>query len=1322
MARRIGIAVIVVVAVIGLVVTAALAWASSPAGTRFIAQQLRVGLQRQLGVDALFTELDLGLLPPRVGIFGIHVQAPAWGLYCRAEEAEFSPEPLALLSGVFEVREIYLGSPDCVAEVGELEIDELLAEGDDGDGRVPVPLARFTRFGAIALSEGNFAVRIHDPGRLGEVEVSVEGIGLDLTGGEAAEARVLIGRSAVNWTDGDKTVAEALLGIELRAQIASDAIDIRHLNLRAEGAELHARDAHLPLPLWPKGMDVAELTLRVQLEDLARLPLGLPCMTGEASFIGEASVSRGAQGENLVFAKGRATLEQARVDDFVIGTLAAKFNLAPEGISIEEARLEAAGGVLDLSGHMAFDETLTTTVDLRLDDIELAALLEQVTVSDAYVMQHMTGPMHLSGTLTPLRLAGNVDIDVRDHTVFSDSFRAMAPPRVLYVPKVRVRGQVELTERTLIGTGLSAEFGSTRLAIGMRFDFDSPPTYDIDARSADFHMEDVRTVAGLEFRGHGPLHCRISGVLWDPKITAEVSMEGFGIESFSFDRVSTKVEYSDFVLAFPGAHVEWDHSGASTQDFIIDFDAPGGTNIRAQVDSERVEITELADMFGADLSPYGKVAGRVSGQVGVSYKVSRDALELEAAVRHDQLELLGEKFGSGTANLRLDGTGLTLTELTLPKGRGAITVSGTRAHTGGLSFVAVASAVDTTSIDNPLLAKIGLSASAQAFAVVEGTLESPRLKVDLSVGRTLFRGSSYGPSKLELQYSGDLLTARGTLLGGLVELEHGKLDFIKDQFALEAFYRDLDILRLLAVDAGEHRAGLVVTGELGLSGQLAAQPGWTGHVELTQLGASFGQFSFTNEERLSLTAKAGVFSVTQARLKGQDISLELGGTFTQEEMNLSLEGQAQLRRLSSLVDALESADGDLLFSVSARGPFDAPTLRGAASVRGARAAFVGVPHPFEQISADIAMSPKVIRLTEASAKFAGGTVGLEGELRLSGTNVDGYWFRAQADEISPMIIENLQLSVSTSQAGIVLRSPRQPGELPTVTGDLEVEELKYTQDIRVLELQDLNVDRLSGKQVSTKRALLYDQAGDFVSFDVRLHGDRNLLARNNLFDADLAIDDVYNPLRIVGTNQRFGLLGRLRSRSGLVRFAGKSFEVQSASVDFNDPTRPDNPRFRVVADGQIRDWKVTLTADGTVDDYEIKLSSQPYLSKEDIVFLVLTGLTKAENRQFGGNALSLGAPVLGQLGPGGNTIPAEVQVYSAYSEKAGTDTTRLALGRWLNEDIWVSLSSSVGAERDVSANVDYKINDWFSVMSGYENDNEGQVGNVGLDLKFRLEF
>jgi len=113
-------------------------------------------------------------------------------------------------------------------------------------------------------------------------------------------------------------------------------------------------------------------------------------------------------------------------------------------------------------------------------------------------------------------------------------------------------------------------------------------------------------------------------------------------------------------------------------------------------------------------------------------------------------------------------------------------------------------------------------------------------------------------------------------------------------------------------------------------------------------------------------------------------------------------------------------------------------------------------------------------------------------------------------------------------------------------------------------------------------------------------------------------------------------------------------------------------------------------------------------------------MTKTEHGQLSG--MAVGGQFLDQFGPSGESIPLEVQVYNQYSEKAGADTTRVSLGRWVTPDVWMSFSSGIGQERDVEANLDYKISDKLSASAGYEDDRESQTGNWGLDLKFRLEF
>jgi hypothetical protein len=417
--------------------------------------------------------------------------------------------------------------------------------------------------------------------------------------------------------------------------------------------------------------------------------------------------------------------------------------------------------------------------------------------------------------------------------------------------------------------------------------------------------------------------------------------------------------------------------------------------------------------------------------------------------------------------------------------------------------------------------------------------------------------------------------------------------------------------------------------------------------------------------------------------------------------------------------------------------YAAVSFRGRAEVADGAVDIRGFPSPFEDIKGQVELGAKVIRFTDFTATTAGGSVEVDGQLTLAGLDVDDYRFRAKARGLELKPLADLSFTASTVEEGLLLKPGKilaLPGgasrRLPTITGDVEISDLRYSRDLRMVQVSDLTVDRLTGTKTRLTRPRVFEEKNDKFAFDIRLHGSRSLKVRNNILDADLRIDDVEDPLRLVGTNQIFGFRGRVLGTRGQLRFAGKRFKLRYAAVSFRDPLRPDNPHFRVTADGQVRDWRVTISAEGTVDEYEIRLTSQPFLSKEDVVFLLLTGMTRAEHRQFGSSGLSgIGAPLLDQMGPGGELIPLEVQIYSEYSERAGTDTTRVSLGRWVTEDIWIALSSSVGQERDIKANLDYKIGeglfnpgDSLSLSADYENDNESQIGNVGLGFKYRLEF
>ena len=97
----------------------------------------------------------------------------------------------------------------------------------------------------------------------------------------------------------------------------------------------------------------------------------------------------------------------------------------------------------------------------------------------------------------------------------------------------------------------------------------------------------------------------------------------------------------------------------------------------------------------------------------------------------------------------------------------------------------------------------------------------------------------------------------------------------------------------------------------------------------------------------------------------------------------------------------------------------------------------------------------------------------------------------------------------------------------------------------------------------------YDPSRDFIELDIRVLQRRPFEVRNNLVDFDIAIEDDERPFRIVGTNQRPGVLGTLSIPRGTMVFRSASFEVRRGTIVLDDPNRI-HPRFDVLAATEIR--------------------------------------------------------------------------------------------------------------------------------------------------------
>jgi translocation and assembly module TamB len=472
---------------------------------------------------------------------------------------------------------------------------------------------------------------------------------------------------------------------------------------------------------------------------------------------------------------------------------------------------------------------------------------------------------------------------------------------------------------------------------------------------------------------------------------------------------------------------------------------------------------------------------------------------------------------------------------------------------------------------------------------------------------------------------------------------------------------------------------------------------------------------------------------------------------------LALEAQLtpiDMAVLPSLVPSVERATGRVQGDLKVSGRLRAPAIAGELHAVADDVQIHGLSTALTDVRIDARATSEEIAATGV-ASVAGGSVSFQAAIPLHGFVPGALDSRitvrsvhvAPADGISAAVDADLSLSYEHKTAAAA--------SLPRITGDVTLASFGYTRPVT------FNVDLTSTRAKRTK-VDAYDPALDLVDFDVRVHARTPLVMKNNLVEVQLAIDS--GVLEVTGTNQRLGLRGVLRTLpGGRFHFQASEFEVQQGFIRFEDPTRID-PSVDITAVTEYRRytdtsagaaagagagvgptaastgstrggslWRITLHAFGDAEDVRVEMTSEPALSQEDIVLLLMVGMTRAELDQLQASGIgeSVALNVLGAASGADRAVKQALPIIddfrfgSAYSTVTGKTEPQLTVGKRLTNDLRASVTAGLSEDRELRSDIEWRLNNRLSVQGSYDNINDvssSTLGNLGIDLRWRFEF
>jgi len=677
------------------------------------------------------------------------------------------------------------------------------------------------------------------------------------------------------------------------------------------------------------------------------------------------------------------------------------------------------------------------------------------------------------------------------------------------------------------------------------------------------------------------------------------------------------------------------------------------------------------------------------------------ALEGRVSLQARDASVYGVPLDEVAAELRGDGSRWSAEQVRAAAPWGSLSLEGWwEPATDGISGRLRSTAWPLREIFAALQVPAAVDGQLEVQGTVGGRLRDPRLDLEVPVEGLAVEGHAYGHLEGRLGLDGGRLETRWRMDAGEVA---ASLDLAGSrQASLRVSLREFSLGPVMDAWKGDGWQGRIsVDGSL--EGPVRDPWGWSGQVALAGLDLTMADVSFRLADPVTVSFAPGEVVIPAADLLFEDSSLRLQGTLGRE-IRFSARGTVDLAPFVALLPWANLEEGTARVDLRVGGTFADPDLRGTVRVDARDLSFPAFAFPVERLTADLEGSGSELELKSFRATVGEGSLEAHGKVDLDPFSVSGM----------DLTLATLPLSVSDALSGTVQGKLRFQGngDASVLQGSVRIVQARYEQDFDLL-----------GTVLSPRRPTLRAQREPAaflrnMRLDVRVRSGPDLYVRNNISRMILSMD-----MNLRGTAVAMAPEGRVKALRGDVYFSDKEFQITRGSLVFLGTPKA-YPTLQLESkttiQGKYRDYRVFLTMDGPLDRIELTLSSIPALSREDILFVLFTGMTQeqyfATPTDFKGTGAGLAASGVAAL------VGKDVKAWTGLDtfEMGGYEGTgagvKATLGKRVGERMEIRGTLSVGEQLNRGeAQVEYELADGFYLVGTQRTD-----GSFGLDLRFRF--
>ena len=611
-----------------------------------------------------------------------------------------------------------------------------------------------------------------------------------------------------------------------------------------------------------------------------------------------------------------------------------------------------------------------------------------------------------------------------------------------------------------------------------------------------------------------------------------------------------------------------------------------------------------ADLMLANGSIYDDAVDRMQARM-IYQPRSLDLQQFEIVSGPSRIDLSGRydhaagDFRAGNLTFRADSKGINLARIK--------TLAAARPGLSGSMEINLSGAARVQKTGTPIaMEDLNGNFNVRNLAIGADRLGDLELAANTSQGQTALVLTS-NVAGASIAGSGKLRLANDTLTDG-------RLTFQNVTWA--------GVRRLVAPgSAAGQDVEAVTDGQISMSGPLTNIDQLRGSVEIKRLELRAAASIFQHNQRLLLqnqdplraTIDRGTVRIENAHLTGPDTTFQATGSMplNGRGMNVALKANLNLAIIQK-VDQSITSSGSIVVDAGIQGSFTQPRLTGQVQLNDASLATPSLPVGIWHAAATIALSGDSAIIRSFSAQSGGGQIAATGSATFTDTLRFGV--QAKAARVRVLVQQGAGV-VASANVGLTGSTANS-----LVSGTVTLDEVTYAPQSDLGSLLSLAAPPVESPK--TPSPLLRNMRLDIRVRNSTALGVQASVAENLQMSTDL---------RVRGTADSPGILGRIVITEGKLRFFGSTYTVNVGTVSFYDPVHV-RPILDLNLATSTQGVNVVIKVTGPVDNMSLSYSSDPPLPFQQIISLLATGTTPTSDPTLLANQPALPAQNLQQLG------------------------------------------------------------------------------------------